>query len=71
MNSNKKGDLVIKFKVDKQINFTKEQIKLITQIFPIDKFNIDDFPTIKAISPENLEDDDSDDENPNVQCQQQ
>jgi DnaJ-class molecular chaperone len=49
MNSNKKGDLVIKFKVDKQINFTKEQIKLITQIFPIDKFNIDDFPTIKAI----------------------
>tara|TARA_B100000886_G_C20414076_1_gene488463 strand:+ start:1034 stop:2065 length:1032 start_codon:yes stop_codon:yes gene_type:complete len=72
MNSNKTGDLVIKFKVEKEISFTKEQIKLITKIFPMDKFDVGDYETIKAIDPNEIdEDEDSDNEGGNVQCQQQ
>ena len=74
MNTNKMGDLVIKFKVKKELTFNKEQIKLITKTFPMDKFNIGDFDTIRAIDPEEISEDDNDDndtEGANVQCQQQ
>ena len=76
MNSSRRGDLVIKFKVDRDLEFTKEQIKVIMAHFPIDKFNVGDCDTVTAENPDEINDsDDSDDElnneGSNVQCQQQ
>ena len=68
------GDLVIKFEVEKELNFNKEQIKLITQFFPMDKFNVEDCEDIKAEDPESFQHDNSDDGSqghPGVQCAQQ
>jgi len=69
MNRNGKdsGDLVIKFEVEKELSFTKDQIKLITEFFPIDKFPIKDSENIKAIDPELFEQPVNNDDG-NVQC---
>ena len=70
-----KGDLVVKFEVEKELNFNKDQIKLITQFFPMDKFNVEDCEDIKAEDPETFQHDNSDDDgsqgHPGVQCAQQ
>lgn len=67
MNNNKKGDLVIKFEVDKDLSFTKDQIKLITEFFPMDKFKVKDCEQIQAIDPELFERSPTN-EGENVQC---
>lgn len=67
MNNSKKGDLVIKFEVDKDLSFTKDQIKLITEFFPMDKFKVKDCEQIQAIDPELFERSPTN-EGENVQC---
>lgn len=72
LNSNNYGDLVIKFSVEKQLYFTKEQIKVISQVFPLDKFNIGDCREIDAVNPESFQQDDDEQQvDPRVQCAQQ
>ena len=76
MKSTKMGDLVVKFSVEKELSFNKEQIKLITQFFPMDKFKIEDCEEMTAVDPDSIDnnnyDSDSDNDNPGgVQCQQQ
>ena len=77
MNTKAKGDLVVKFEIDKEITFNKEQIKLIKNCFPMDRFPLKDCSDIQAVNPEsfNHNDDDDDDDNINqgggVQCAQQ
>jgi len=68
------GDLVVKFEVEKELNFDKDQIKLITQFFPMDKFNVEDCEDIKAADPESFQSQHSSEgahEQPGVQCAQQ
>ena len=68
------GDLVIKFEVEKELNFNKDQIKLITQFFPMDKFNVENCEDIKAQDPESFQNQSSDEGpqgHPGVQCAQQ
>ena len=75
MNGRQSGDLVVKFEVEKELIFTKEQIKLITENFPIDKFQVEECEDVKAVDPETFNniDDDNEDEtgHPGVQCAQQ
>ena len=68
------GDLVIKYEVEKELKFTKNQIKLITEFFPMDKFNVEDCEDIKAVDPESFQNQSSDEGpqgHPGVQCAQQ
>jgi DnaJ-class molecular chaperone len=69
------GDLVVKFEVEKELTFNKEQIKLITQFFPMDKFNVQDCEDIKAVDPETFQNDSEGSQGPQsaqgVQCAQQ
>jgi len=67
MNKHRRGDLVVKFEVEKKLSFNKEQIKLITEFFPMDKFQVKDCDNIQAIDPELFEQN-SDSQDGNVQC---
>ena len=63
------GDLVVKFEVERKVSFTKEQIKVIRNVFPLDKFLVGECETIKAELPR----DDINEEDPNegrVECNQ-
>ena len=66
-----RGDLVVKFEIEKELNFTKDQIKLITQFFPMDKFSVEDCEDVKAIDPESFENAFDEDQPQGVQCAQQ
>ena len=66
-----RGDLVVKFEIEKELNFTKDQIKLITQFFPMDKFSVEDCEDVKAIDPESFQNEFNEDQPQGVQCAQQ
>jgi len=72
MNNHRNGDLVVKFEVEKELSFNKEQIKLITEFFPMDKFPVKDCDNVEAIDPELFDQQSNNpnqDNNPeNVQC---
>jgi len=67
MNGKSKGDLVIKFEVDKDLSFSKDQIKLITEFFPMDKFKVKDCENVQAVDPDLFERGNTN-EGENVQC---
>lgn len=72
MNGGSRGDLVVKFEVEKELTFTKDQIKLITEFFPMDKFNVEDCDNLKAFDPESFNNNDDDMNQPQgVQCAHQ
>ena len=58
-----------KFEVEKKLSFTKEQIKVIRSVFPLDKFTVGKCETIKAVTPSSEQDDDQSQDG-NVQCAQ-
>ena len=68
MNNRGRGDLVVKFEVDRLLSFNKEQIKLITETFPMDKFPVKDCEDIEAVNPETFESTNDNDQEGNVQC---
>jgi len=63
------GDLVVKFEVEKVLSFTKDQIKIIRSVFPLDKFVVGKCETVKGVTPSNEQEDDQSQEG-NVQCAQ-
>ena len=67
MNNRGRGDLVVKFEVERELHFNKEQIKLITEIFPMDKFPVKDCENVEAIDPEMFEQNNNNQDS-NVQC---
>ena len=70
LRSQRIGDLIIKFEVDKEYVLNKQQIKILKSCLPTDNFSSCEGETIEALDPE-LNDNDSEDERPqNVQCQQ-
>ena len=66
------GDLIVKFEVEKDLILAKEQIKIIMNNFPIDKFHIEECENVNCINPELFEKEEVPHmHNDNVQCAQQ
>jgi len=71
MRTDKMGDFVVKFNVEKTFTLSSKDKKVLKQIFPVDNFTIDPKGKIyNAISSNNIDDDDDDRES-GMQCAQQ
>jgi len=73
MRTDRLGDFIVKFNVEKNFTLSEKDKKVLKQIFPVDKFPIDSKGNVyQAVNPKELNDSDEEErEGPGVQCAQQ